>query len=143
MQEGGGITEVLVSLLVLCLKDFENAEVAFDSFNPGLGEKIGDPWALLLAEPVHTPVPLLEDHERPGQIEVDQAMAEVVEVEPFGGHIGTEQNPYGIVLPTEAVHELLLLSVRHTSMQNLEVPRVHRQLGWHGAPQPFERLDAF
>ena len=66
---------------------------------------------VLLAIAVHPAIALLEDHQRPRQIEVHQPVAEVVQVQAFAGHVGAEQHAQRIVEATKALDQVLLLRV--------------------------------
>jgi hypothetical protein len=95
------------------LQDFENAQVALDALDAGFGEQVDDARLPGLAVTIDPAIALLEDHQRPGQIEMHQSMAEVMQVEAFGGDIGAQQDPHGVVLATKAIDQLLLLGVGH------------------------------
>ena len=103
VQKGRRVAEVLVRLLVLRLEDFEDAEVALDAFDSGLREQINDARLMSLAVAIDAAIALLENHERPRQIEMDQPVAEVVEIEPLGRHIRTEHHSDGVILAPEAI----------------------------------------
>ena len=70
-------------------------------------------------------------------------MAEVVKVQPFRGDIGTKENTDRIILASEAVHEFLLLGVRHPAVQDLELAGFETERFGQCAAKPVERLDAF
>ena len=69
-------------------------------------------------------------------------MAEVMQIEPLRGDIGTEQHPHRIVFATKAIHQLLLLGVGHATVQDFQLscPQA-RRLG-QGVLQPAQGFNA-
>ena len=91
VHEDRRVADVLVGLFVLFHQHFEDAGVAPDRWIGALGQQVDDYGRGGLAVAVHPAVALLEDHQGPGQVEVDQAVALVVEVDALGGDIRAKQ----------------------------------------------------
>ena len=121
IQEGRWVTQVEVGLLVFALQNFQNAQVAANFLVHGFGEQVNDVRLVLLAIAVHTAIALLEGHQRPWQVKVDQAVAEVVQVQAFAGHIRADQNTDGVVFAAKALDQLLLLNVAHAAVQDFQL----------------------
>ncbi len=68
---------------------------AWVSFVGGGGGEISDDRLLRLAVAINAAVALLEGHERPRDIEVDQLVGKEMEVDAFGGDIGRDQKADG------------------------------------------------
>ena len=64
-----------------------------------------------LSVAVDSAVPLLEDHKRPGDIEMDQLMAEEMEVETFARDVGREQQAHWSAVATEVLNHFLKIDV--------------------------------
>ncbi|MNE30864.1 hypothetical protein D3C80_1244040 [compost metagenome] len=67
---------------------------------------------------IHTTIALLEHHQRPGNIEVDQPMSLVVQVKTFGGHIRGNQQAQGRMGFSEIFDRLLDILVRQLAVQD-------------------------
>ena len=81
MQEGCRITKILVSLLVLCPQDLEDPQIPFDTLDACLCVEVGNSRLTCLTISVNAAISLLKDHQRPGEIEVDQSMAKIVQIQ--------------------------------------------------------------
>ena len=80
-------------------------------FSTGFCEEVDDQRLVRLPVAVDAAVALLEHHQRPRQIEVHEAMAEVMQVQALRRHVGAEQHAQRISLPAEAFDEGLLVGV--------------------------------
>jgi len=89
----------------------------------GLGEQVDDARLVLLAIAVDAAVALLEGHQGPGHVEVDHPVAEVVQIQTFSSHVGSQQEADGVLGFAEGLNDLLLLGVRLGAMQ-------HAPLAW-------------
>ena len=107
--------------LVLPLEHFEDALVAADRGVRALAGQIDDLRGALLSVAVHPAVPLGEDHERPRHVEVDEPVAGVVEVDPLGGDIGTDQQPHRGLRVAEGFHRPLLIHVVHPAVERVQL----------------------
>ena len=130
-------------MLVFGGQDFEDAQVALDFVGGGLGEQVNDLRLVLLAVAVHPAIALLEDHERPRQVEVHQAVAEVVQVQALAGHVRAQQDAHGVVQAAKAVHQFLLFGVGHLAMQHGQLVGLHLQVGSELLLQPAQGFNAF
>jgi len=92
-HEHGGITDVVGSLFVLFDQNFQIAQIAPNSLIIRLGIKVADHGRAGLAIAVHTAVALLKNHQRPGNVEVNQPVCLIVQVEALGGHIRCNEQP--------------------------------------------------
>ena len=77
----------------------------------GLRVEIGDVRLPLLPVAVDAAVPLLEDHQRPGNVEVDQLVTEEVEVEAFARDVGGKQQAHWRAVAPEVLDHLLEVDV--------------------------------
>ena len=90
VHEPGDVSQVLVGSVLLLDEPLQYAEVPAQAGRAGDREQVTDVGGTALAEAVDAAVPLLEGDEGPRQVEVDHAMALVVEVDPLGGGVGRE-----------------------------------------------------
>src|SRR5262249_19115759 len=97
--------------------DFEDPEVAAYPFDVRFGEQVDDLRAVLLAVPIDPAVALLKHHQRPGQVEVHQAVAEEVKVQSLGCDVRAQQDSNWIIEPAEPVNKLLLIGIWELTMQ--------------------------
>ena len=128
VHEGRRVADVAVRLLVLPLEHFEDALVAADRGVRALAGQIDDLRGALLSVAVHPAVPLGEDHERPRHVEVDEPVAGVVEVDPLGGDIGTDQQPHRGLRVAEGFHRPLLIHVVHPAVERVELADAEPQV---------------
>ena len=141
VHEGRGVADVLVSLVVLLLEHLEDALVAADHRVRALRGQIDDPGGALLSVTVHPAVPLGEDHERPRHVEVDQPVAGVVEVDPLGSHVGTDEEAHRRLRLAEGFHHLLLFHVGHRAVERGELADAETEVARQPLPEPAEGLD--
>ena len=141
VHEGRGVADVLVRLVVLFPEHFEDALVAADHRVLALGGQIDDPWGALLSVAVHPAVPLGEDHERPRHVEVDQPVAGVVEVDPLGSHVGTDEEAHRRLRLAEGFHHLLLFHVGHRAVERGELADAEAKVARQPLAEPAEGLD--
>src|SRR5690242_15327490 len=66
---------------------------------------------LLLAVTIYSAVPLLKNHERPRNIEVNELVRKEVEIDAFAGYIGSDQQSNRGLFPTEILDCVLKLFV--------------------------------
>ena len=72
-----------------------------------------------------------------------QPVAEVMQVQAFGGHVGAEQDAHGIILAPEAIDQVLLLGIRHAAVQDLELGGLQTGSLGQLLLQPAQGFDAF
>ena len=87
VHEHGRVADVPVCLLVLLHQDFQDARVPPDCRIGALGHQVDDLRFGDLTVAIHAPISLLKDHQRPGQVEVNQTVALVMQVDALGGDI--------------------------------------------------------
>ena len=137
------VADIQVGLLVLLLQHFQDALVAPDRLVPASRREVNDLGGLGLAITVDPAVPLLEHHQRPRHVVVDQAMAPEMKVDPLRGDIGADQEP-NLALPVpERVDDVLLLPVGQSAMELGELPFLQLQVLGQPASEPLHRRDPF
>ena len=107
-----------------------------------LGEQIEDLRFLRLAVAIHAPVALLKDHQRPWQVKMDEAVAEVVEIQALRRHVRTEQQPQGILQTPEALDDLLLRGIRELAVHERDLLVAQVQIALQLTMQPAQGLKA-
>ena len=65
---------------------------------------------------VDASVTLLEHHQRPWSVEMDESVAQIVQVQTFRGHVGGHENAYRRGLRTEILDDFLLFHIAHASI---------------------------
>ncbi|MCY1505455.1 hypothetical protein D9M68_396720 [compost metagenome] len=85
------VADVLGGLFVLVDENFQVTQVTTNALVAWFGEQVGDLGRAGLAVAVDPAIALLEHHQRPGDIEVDQAVRLIVQVKTFGGDIRSDQ----------------------------------------------------
>ena len=142
VHEGGRIADVPVRLFVLLLEHFEDAHVAADRLVGAPGDEVDDPGLALLAVAVDPAVALLEHHERPRHVEVDQAVALVVQVDAFGRHVRAEQQAHRTLRVAEVLHHPLLFDIAHAAVEDLDLvaARLRPQIPPEAVVQPAQGL---
>ena len=71
-----------------------------------------------------------------------QAVTEVVQVEPFAGHVGAQQEADGVILAAEAVHQVLLVGVGHLAVEHRHLVGLEPQVPGELALQPAQGFEA-
>ena len=71
----------------------------------------------MLTVAVDATITLLEHHQRPRQVEVDQPVAEVVQIQALGGDVRAQQDAYRILAATETFDQGLLLGITKPAVQ--------------------------
>ena len=142
LHEGGRVADVPVGLLVLLLEDLEDALVAAHLRVVAAVDQVGDDGRFALAVAVHPAVALLEDHQRPGQVEVHQPVREVVQVDAFACHVGAEQHAQRRLRLAEGLDDGLLLDIAHAAVEDLEGLVLELEVLLHPPLQPVQGLDA-
>ena len=140
VEEGCRIAEVQVRLFVLLLQDLEDSEVAANPFDVRFCEQVDDLGTVLLAIAIDAAVALLKHHQRPGQVEVHQAMTEEMEIQSLGCDVRAQQHPNGIIEPAETVNKLLLIGVWELAMQQCDLRGLQREVSRQFPLQPPQRL---
>ena len=87
IEEHRGVAQFLGRLLVFPFENFQDAQVAPDLIGGGFREEVDDLRLMFLTVSVHASVALLEYHQRPGQVEMHDPMAKVVEVQTLAGDV--------------------------------------------------------
>jgi hypothetical protein len=87
VEKRSRVPEVQVRLLIFLLQDLQDTQVAADLVNVRRSKQIKNLRLLRLPIAIHAPVALLKDHQRPWQVKMDKAMAEVMQIQSLGGHI--------------------------------------------------------
>ena len=77
-HQESGVADVFVRLLLFCNENFHNADIAFDAIVFTLNHQIANIRLFCLAVSVNTPVPLLEYHKRPRNIEMNEPVAQIM-----------------------------------------------------------------
>ena len=144
-EEGRGIPDAVAGRLVLLDQLLKDPDIAADLRLDRLRDEVPDMRLPILAVPVDAPVALLEGQEGPGKVEVDQLVREVVQVQAFGRHVGSQQDADGPSFDAEVADQLLCLAVAVVARR---VERPHLVLGelqlvTQVLAEPFERGDAF
>ena len=80
-HELGRVADVLAGLAVFLDQHVEHTQVTPNGGVGGLGQQVADLWLALLAIAVDAAISLLEHHQRPRDVEVHHAVAEVVQVD--------------------------------------------------------------
>ena len=87
MDQRADVADIFVGFRFLPDQDLKDPHISPDLLIVGTGHEVTDVRRSLLAVSVHASVSLLEDHQRPGNIKMDHAMAEIVQVDAFRRHI--------------------------------------------------------
>ena len=141
-HEGGRIADVPVRLLVLLGQHLEDARVAADRLVRALGHQVDDVRRPPLPVAVDPAVPLLEDHQRPRHVEVDEPVALIVKVDALGRDVGADQQTQRARRIAEVLDDALLVHVAQAAVEDLDLvvpePQVHRE----PSLEPLQRFDA-
>ena len=114
--------------------------VSLDLLDLRPGQKIGDLRGLILTIAIDAAVSLLENHQGPRYVEVDQAMAEVVKVESLRGHVcRQEKSDLGAGIP-ELLHDGLLIHVREASVKFPHLLFLQLEVVWQMLSEKGQRL---
>ncbi len=114
-EKHGRVSDVLQCLLFFRNQNFDNPHIAIDMFVAALDEHVSNVRTFLLAITINTTVPLLEHHQRPRNIKMNQPMAEIMQIQSLGCHIRCNQHPDRRFGTTKVLHDLLLLRFTHAS----------------------------
>ena len=114
-HEDARIADVFAGRVVALDEPFEDAQVALDLLLLRMSDEVPDVRLALLSVPVDAPVALLELQQRPGDVEVDQLVREVVEVEPLGREVRGQEDADRLLFDAEVGDDLLDLDVRACS----------------------------
>ena len=93
-------------------------EVAAEFRVSGFGAEVVDDWAVALSVTVDASIALFDGGWRPGNIEVDEVMASIVEVDAFGCHIGGQQQADFFILSSKAVDDGHLFMIGHPAIED-------------------------
>ena len=91
---------------------------------------------------VHPPVALLEDHQRPRHVEVDEPVALVVQVDPLRCDVGADQQAQRAHGVAEVLDHALLIYVAEAAVKDLDLVGSEPQVLRESIAQPLQRLDA-
>ena len=130
-----------MGLLVLVGQHFEDARVAPDGLVRALGHQVDDARRPLLPVAVHPAVALLEDHQRPRQVEVDEPVALVVQVDPLRRHVGADQQAQRARPVAEVFDHPLLVHVAQAAVERPDLLGAEPQVFGEPCAQPFQRFD--
>ena len=97
---------------------------------------------VLLAVAVDAAVALLEDHERPGDVEVDHPVAEEVEVDALRGHVGGDEEPNRGLFLAEVLDDPLLLDVGQAAVEHLDLFSLQAEVRRQVLFEELQGLDA-
>ena len=111
-HEDARIADVFPGRVVALDEPFEDAKVALDLLLLRMSDEVPDVRLALLSVPVDAPVALLELQQRPGDVEVDQLVREVVEVQPLGREVRGQEDADRLLFDAEVGDDLLDLDVR-------------------------------
>ena len=76
--------------------------------------QIANERLLGLSVTIDAAIALLKRHQRPGDVKVNQTMAEAMQVQPLTGHVGCEHQTHGrigFIKTLDSVHEVLVAVV--------------------------------
>ena len=85
-----------------------------------LGEQVVDDGGVRLSVAVDTAVALVQRDDAPGQVVVDHAVAEVVQVNALGSGVAGQEEAYGAVLGAEVLDDALLFHVVEATVEALD-----------------------
>ncbi|MNP15231.1 hypothetical protein D3C76_1075810 [compost metagenome] len=105
-------------MLVLINQDFQIAQITTNVLIARQSEQIANLRRMDLTIAIHPAISLLEDHQRPGNVEVNKAVSLVMQVETFGSHIRGDQQAQRRMGFTEIFDSLLDILVGQLTMQN-------------------------
>ena len=105
-------------------------------------DQVDDVRRVLLAVAVDAAVALFQGDQRPGDVEVDEVVAEEVQVHAFAGHVGGQQDSHGGVLLAEVLDDLHLLGVGQAGVEEPPGAVLELVAGDEEVPQHFEGADA-
>ena len=129
-------------LFVLFDQNFQIAQIPADSFIIRLGVEVADHGRAGLAIAVHTAIALLKDHQRPGNVEMNQPVCLIVQVEALGRHIRRNEQPQRGMGTTKIFHRLLDLLIRQLAVQNGHGLSFQAQHGGQVLLQKMQGFDA-
>jgi len=96
-------------------------QVGAQSGAVGVGAEVLDHGLVLLPVAVDSSVALLDGGGRLGDVVVEEVVAGVVQVDPFAGHIGGDQQAHFFVLSSEAVDDGHLFVVGQAAVEAVDV----------------------
>ena len=141
-HEYGGVTDIVGCLFVLFDQNFQIAQIPTDFFIIRLGVEVADHGRAGLTIAVHAAIALLKNHERPGNVEVNQPVCLVVQVETLGGHIRRNEQPQRGVGTAKIFHCLLDLLIRQLAVQDSHGLSFQAQHGGQVLVQKMQGFDA-
>ena len=145
-SEFARVVDRLACVFVLFNEELQNARVAEELRVLLFGRdrlEVADERLLRLTVAVHAAVTLLEGHERPGDVEVNEPVAETMQVQAFARDVGREHEAHGILGAVEflnGVHEVLVAVV---PLQNHHLLGLQTHVLREVFCEEVERLTAF
>lgn len=141
--EFAGIADVRDGVLVLLDEQVHDVVVADELACGGLhiGLQIADDRLFLLTIAVDSTVALLEGHERPGNVEMDEPVTKTMKVQTFGRHIGGKHEANGafeLVEALDLVHQILVavVTLEDAELRVLQAKVGRKVLGEEGKGLP-------
>ena len=106
------------------------------------GYEVDDVRRPLLPVAVHPAVALLENHQRPRHVEVNEPVALVVQVDPLRRDVGADQQAQRARRVAEVLDHALLIHVAQAAVEDLDLVGREPQVLREPIAQPLQRLDA-
>ena len=122
-EQRADIAEVLVGLVLLLDQALQHPQIAAELIVGGDREEVVDLRLAGLAVAVDPAVALLQGDQRPGDVEVDQAVAVVVEVDPLGGRVRGEEHPDSALAAAKVLDHRLLRGVVEAAREHADRAR--------------------
>ena len=136
LHEYRRVADVLVGLFVLVFQHFEDPRVAADGLVGALRDQVRDLRCGCLSVAVDPPVALLENHQGPRHVEMDQSVALVVQVDAFRGNIRTDQQADRTLRVAEVLDNALLVNVAHPAVERLDLAGLELEISGETRLQP-------
>lgn len=137
-----GVADVLAGLGIFIDENFQHAGITTHTWVGAFAEQVTDQRLTLLAVAVNTAVALLEDHQRPGDVEVDHPVAEMVQVDTFRGDIRADQQAQRTALLVEGLNGGCKLTVWHITTQHANLAGFERAVARQVVLEELEGTDA-
>ncbi len=147
LTDGLHCAEHLVNHRLTVKNPLRDVPVVERTLNAGSEDHRAELRRVLLSIAVNAAVALFDPNQAPRQVPMDQVVALAVQVHALGRPVTGQQQPHITAGPSELVHVLLLLGVRHKAVQNLDrVPaalvRLPAEQRRKDHPEPIEGLSA-
>ena len=119
-KEQRRIANIFQRLLLLSNQYFNNTYIALDTLIIAFHKHIANIGTLLLTIAIDTTVSLLEHHQRPGNVKVNQAMTQIMQVQALGSNIRCNQNTDRRFGPPKIFNNPLLFCITHSARNFLD-----------------------